>query len=254
MTRLLLLGGTIEARILTQNLCKCHGLDVFYSLAGRTSASVDACFNMNVRRGGFGGITGLECFLRDNNIDLLLDATHPHATKISSNAAVAAQLCDIPRAQLHREPWKVQTGDNWQQFNSLKEIAATLPLVARVFVSIGSQGLKVFAARKDVFFLARSIEAPRFPDGLTFRQHFPSGELLLERGPFVFEDELALLQKWEIEFLVSKNSGGDATRAKIDAARELRIPVRMLASPPPVPGTRVKNINEAFAWVLEQLC
>lgn len=251
MTRLLLLGGTIEGRELAQNLCKCHGLEIFYSLAGRTHGAVHV--DGNVRRGGFGGVVGLERFLRESSVDLLLDATHPHATKISRNAAAAAQRCDISRAQLHREPWAAQAGDLWQQFGSLEEISASLPPKARVFVSIGSQGLETFAIRQDVFFLVRSIEVPNFSDGLTFKQHFPSGELLLERGPFKLKNERALLQKWQIELLVSKNSGGSATRAKIDAARELRIPVRMLASPPPVPGTRVKNVNEAFDWVAGQL-
>lgn len=251
MTRLLLLGGTIEARELAQNLHKCQGLEIFYSLAGRTHKAVRV--GGNVRRGGFGGVTGLERFLQENSIDLLLDATHPHATKISRNAAAAAQNCNIPRAQLHREPWVAQAGDEWQQFGSLEEIATSLPPSARVFVSIGSRGLEAFITRQDVFFLVRSIEASSFSDGLTFKQHFPSGELLLERGPFELKNERALLQKWKIELLVSKNSGGNAMRAKIDAARELGIPVRMLASPPPVPGTRVKNVNEAFDWVTEQL-
>ncbi|MCY4032583.1 MAG: cobalt-precorrin-6A reductase [Hyphomicrobiales bacterium] len=251
MTRLLLLGGTIEARELAQDLRKCRGLELFYSLAGRTQKAVHV--DGNVRRGGFGGVAGLERFLRESNIDLLLDATHPHAAEISKNAAEAAQRCNISRAQLHREAWTARPGDTWREFDSLKEMAADLPAKARVFVSVGSQGLEDFAMRQDVFFLVRSIESPNFSDGSDFKRHFPSGELLLERGPFELEGERALLQKWKIELLASKNSGGDATRAKIDAARELHIPVWMLASPPPVPGTRVKNVSEAFDWVAGQL-
>lgn len=251
MTRLLLLGGTIEARELAQSLRKCRGLEIFYSLAGRTHEAIH--IDGNVRRGGFGGVAGLEHFLRGNNIDLLLDATHPYATKISRNAAVAAQRCSVSRAQLHREPWTAQTGDLWQEFGTLKEIVESLPSKARVFVSTGSQGLEAFAIRQDIFFLVRSIESPNFSDGSTFKQYFPSGELLLERGPFELEGERSLLQKRRIELLVSKNSGGDATRAKIDAARELRIPVWMLTSPPPIPGMRMKNVNEAFDWVTGKL-
>ena len=249
--RLLLLGGTEEGRLLAQRLQGYRGLELIHSLAGRTSNH--GVLAGELRRGGFGGACGLGNYLRTHRIDLLLDATHLHAARISRNAMAAARECGVARAQLRRPAWTPHADDDWQQFPSLEAIASALPSKARVFLTIGSGGLEAFASRNDVIFLARCIETPMFSDGKDFQTHFPSGRLLLERGPFALESERALLQEQSIDILVSKNSGGRATWAKILAARELRIPVWMLAPPPPVPGIRVASVEEALTWVRNHL-
>ena len=254
--RLLLLGGTEEGRILAQRLQQYPGLETIHSLAGRTRSANG--FAGRLRRGGFGGASGLARYLRANGIDLLLDATHPHAARISRNAAFAARQCGIPRAQLCRPPWTPQAGDRWRNFDSLESLARALPAGARVFLTLGSGGLEAFARRaraegKNLFFLLRCIESPRFADGLDFPAHFPNAHLLLARGPFHLDEECALMRDWRVDILVSKNSGGAATGAKLTAARRLDIPVWMLSPPPALPGLRLRTIEEAQTWVRRAL-
>lgn len=246
--RLLLLGGTEEGRLLAQRLQNCDGLELLYSLAGRTHSRT--CFAARVRRGGFGGVCGLGRYLCANRVDMLLDATHLHAARISRNAAAASTLCGVTRAQLRRPAWISDQEDNWQRYSCLAKLAAALPSGSRVFLTLGSSSLEKFVPRaRDLFFLVRCIETPLFADDLRFRDRFPQGHLLLERGPFVVQKERDLLRKWKVDILVSKNSGGCATWPKILAARELGIPVWMLDPPPVVPGTRFGSIKEALAWI-----
>jgi len=197
-----------------------------------------------MRIGGFGGATGLIDYLRDQRIDLLIDATHPFATQISHHAARAAQTCGLPHLLLVRPPWEAEAGDHWIAVESIATAVAVLPSVAqRVFLTIGRQELAAFAALQDLWFLMRMIDPP-LPE-----TPMPPGLLVLERGPFTLEDERQLLTTHAIEALVSKNSGGDATYAKLIAARELGLPVVMIQRPPMPAGEQVADVEQALAWV-----
>src|SRR5215471_21704704 len=74
--RVLILGGTMEARQLAERLAKRADFTVTLSLAGRTTAP--ASHPVPVRVGGFGGTEGLAAYLRNQGIDVLVDATHPY--------------------------------------------------------------------------------------------------------------------------------------------------------------------------------
>ena len=71
----------------------------------------------------------------------------------------------------------------------------------------------------------------------------------LERGPFSLQSERSLLQEYKIGAIVSKNSGGDATYAKIIAARELGITVVMVQRPPVPEGEKVADVKSVLAWL-----
>lgn len=246
--RLLLLGGTEEGRLLAQRLQYCQGLELNYSLAGRTRSC--SSLTGRVRRGGFGGTCGLGRYLLTHRIDMLCDATHPYAARISRHAAAATALCGVIRAQLRRPTWVPEQWDNWRCYACLDKLIAALPSGSRVFLTLGAGSVESFVPRAgDVYFLTRCIESPLFSDKLGFKDHFPHGHLLLDRGPFHLQDELALLQDWKVDILVSKNSGGVATWPKVIAARELKIPVWMLNPPPLLPGVRLGSVKEVLAWI-----
>ena len=241
MQRILILGGTGDALALAAQAAQLPDAQVISSLAGRTQTPVT---EGTTRIGGFGGVAGLTEYLRQQQISHLIDATHPFAAQISWNAAEAAQAAGVAHLMLIRPAWAQVQGDRWIEVESHSEAAAALPgLAERLFLTIGRQELGAFAHLHQIWFLMRMIDPP-LPDAAV-----PPGEILLERGPFSLASEHALLAQYQIEAIVSKNSGGEATYAKIIAARELGLPVVMVQQPLMPTGNRVSEIAAALSWI-----
>jgi precorrin-6A/cobalt-precorrin-6A reductase len=246
MKRLLILGGTGEAAKLATQAAQLQGVEVITSLAGRTRRPVTP--SGMVRIGGFGGDAGLVDYMQEQGIDLLIDATHPFAAQISFNAATAAHVCGLPHLLLVRPPWEPMEGDRWIAVESIAAAVTILPSVAqRVFLTTGRQDLAAFAPLTDLWFLMRMVDPPT-PD-----TPVPPGTLVLERGPFTLEDERELLRTYAIGVIVSKNSGGGATYAKIRAARELALPVVMIQRPPTPGGEQATDVEGAIGWLARHL-
>ena len=244
--RVLILGGTTEASALAQKLAGDARFEATLSLAGRTSAPKSQ--PIATRVGGFGGVDGLTRFLGEHAIDAVIDATHPYADQMSSNAVLACARTGTPLASLVRAPWCPQAGDRWQVVPSTAAAALALgPTPRRVFLSLGRQELHAFAAAPQHRYLARVIETPD-PEGLP-----PDLRLLQARGPFDRTAEERLLTDEKIEILVSKNAGGLATYAKIEAARAFSLPVIMIERPHKPAGHVVGDAGEAVAWLEQRL-
>ena len=238
---LLILGGTQEATELAKKAANLPNIEVKVSFAGRTTQAVAS---KNVRVGGFGGVAGLTQYLQSEKIDLLVDATHPFATQISHNAAIATQNLGLPRLMLVRREWKSIRDDKWIEVENIRVAVEVLPNFAkRVFLTIGRQEITAFTQLENIWFLMRMIEKPSADILL------PKGLLLLERGPFDKDIEKQLLKKHNIDTIVSKNSGGDATKAKIIAARELGLKVVMVKRPLLPQGELVEDVESALKWV-----
>lgn len=245
MMRLLILGGTGDAAELGVKVANIPGIEAIASLAGRTREPILP--SGNVRVGGFGGAAGLADYLREMQIDVLIDATHPFASQISENAVMAARAVGIPHLMLIRRPWEKVVGDRWIEVDSTTAAAAILANQAkRVFLTVGRQELAAFAHLQDIWFLMRMIDPPA-TDALV-----PPGMILCDRGPFTLAQEREILIQHHIDTIVSKNSGGNATYAKIIAARELGIPVVMVKRPPIPVAEQAADVDTAVAWLLEQ--
>ncbi|MGW0610581.1 cobalt-precorrin-6A reductase [Streptomyces sp. NPDC002788] len=240
----LILGGTTEARRLAELLAvgPLPGLRVTNSLAGRVAAP--RLPPGQVRVGGFGGAEGLADWLREHEVDALIDATHPFAQTISFNAARAAATAHVPLLALRRPGWVPVAGDAWHEAGSLEEAARLLPaLGGRVFLTTGRMGLAAFAGLHDLWFLVRSVDPPEPP-------HPPRTEVLLDRGPFTLGGERELLRRHRIDVVVTKDSGGTATAPKLTAAREAGLPVVVVRRPPvPQDVPVVTGAEEAAGWI-----
>lgn len=245
MKKILILGGTGDAAELARRVALLQGVEVISSLAGRTRKPAEVAGN--VRVGGFGGEVGLGEFLQNETIDVVVDATHPFARQISFNAAAACLACGVEHLMLIRPAWEKMPGDQWIEVESNEMAAQVLVGFKRVFLTIGRQELGVFSNWQDIWFLMRMIDPP------TPQIRIPKGELLLAKGPFSLAEERALLVKYGIEVIVSKNSGGEATYAKIVAARELGLPVVMVQRPPVPVGEVVTDVESAYLWILKKL-
>jgi len=229
--RILILGGTTEARQLAGRLAVRRDFSVTLSLAGRTENPIAQ--NVPTRVGGFGGAGGLAAYLNDLRIDLLIDATHPYAARISANAAQAARMAGAPIFALRRPGWEPVEGDRWTEVDTTGDAAQALGAKSRrVVLALGRQEVAAFEAAPQHHYLIRSV------DPVEPKLAVPDADYLLSRGPFRQDDERSLLENHRIDVVVSKNSGGAATYGKIAAARALSIEVIMVHRPalPDVPS------------------
>jgi precorrin-6A/cobalt-precorrin-6A reductase len=242
MRRILILGGTTEARRLAERLAARGDLAVTVSLAGRTRQPATQA--APVRIGGFGGAQGLANYLAAERIDALIDATHPYAAIISANAARAATIAGVPLLALRRPPWVAVPGDRWTDVADTTEAVRELGETSRhVFLALGRNEIGAFAQAPQHFYLVRSVD-PVDPPLAVPRAYHVTG-----RGPFTEDDDNALMIEHAIDVIVAKNSGGSATYGKIATARELGLPVILLRRPavPQVPA--VETIEDAADWL-----
>ena len=246
MTRVLILGGTTEARELAGRLTETGSFDAITSLAGRTRSPLK--LPGRVRSGGFGGPGPMANYLRDERIDAVVDATHPFAEIISAHAAEACAAAGTPRIALVRGQWLNPLDGNWQEATSLVAAADLLPgLASRVFLTVGRQGLDPFSGLAGIWFLVRLIEETEPPLPLADYQ------VLIGRPPYGIDEERAIMKDHAIDCLVTKNSGGPATEAKITAALEADIPIVLVQRPDPLPGEHVERLDDCIAWLEEVL-
>lgn len=237
---ILILGGTTEASGLARALAD-RPWNSTLSLAGRTRDPIPQ--PIPCRIGGFGGIDGLATYLRENQINALLDATHPFAAQMTHHAAAAAAQTGTPLLAIYRPAWTRPAGATWHEIPTIQEAADALgPIPRRVLLTIGQKDLSPFTAAPQHHYVLRSIDPPAAP---------PPGALVLTaRGPYDEPAERALLQQHRIEIMVTKNAGGTATVAKLAAAAGLGIPVVIVSRPDLPPGLNtVATAAEALTWL-----
>jgi precorrin-6A/cobalt-precorrin-6A reductase len=240
--RLLILGGTTEARKLAERLSPRADLAITLSLAGRTALPVPHA--APVRAGGFGGAAGLADYLTANGIDALIDATHPYASIISANAVEAARQTGVAFVALRRPPWIKVASDRWTEVDDTAAAASAIGArPRRVFVALGRNDLAAFAAAPQHAYLFRSVDPidPPLP--------LPQASYITARGPFREADDRALMQAHGVECVIAKNSGGEAAFGKIAAARDFGIEVIMVRRPIAPAAPAVETIDAVMQWL-----
>lgn len=234
---ILILGGTAEARQLAGALAGDPRFEVELSLAGRTRAP--AAQPVPVRVGGFGGPEGLAAYLKQKGITILIDATHPYASRISHNAAEAASRTGVLLVALRRVPWQRQAGDRWTEVESVAQAVEALgDRPRKVFLTLGRQELLPFETAPRHHYLVRSVDPVEPPLDV------PHAIYLTSRGPFAEADEARLLHDHAVEAIVAKNSGGPASYGKIAAARALGVEVILIRRPPLPDVPSVETVEE----------
>jgi precorrin-6A/cobalt-precorrin-6A reductase len=242
MAKILILGGTTEARHLAERLAIRAELDVTLSLAGRTASPLPHAVPLRI--GGFGGAKALADHLAAECVDALIDATHPYANVMSQNAAAAARTAGVAFVTLQRPPWTAVAGDRWIEVGDTgAAVAAIGPNSRKVFVALGRSELEPFPRAPQHRYLFRSVDPVDPPLPL------PHVTYVTARGPFSEASDRALMSAHAIDVVISKNSGGDAAYGKIAAARALGIDVVMIRRPPPPDAPAVQTVDEAIAWL-----
>lgn len=219
-----------------------YQVDAVFSYAGRTNNPVEPPLPTCV--GGFGGVDGLRQFLRDEGITHVVDATHPFAAQISHNAVVACEDEGVELCALERGPWRNKPGDSWRHVSNMAEAIEALPdSPRRIFLAIGRQHVAEFAAKPQHHYLLRLVDAPEGDLPV------PDASVVLARGPFDLAGDRALLQEHKIDLIVAKNSGGVGARAKLDAARELGIPVILIDRPHIPTRPIMRTVTDVMDWL-----
>ncbi|MFD2180637.1 cobalt-precorrin-6A reductase [Rhodoplanes azumiensis] len=240
--KILVLGGTTEARRLAEALAKAPGIDAVLSYAGRTENPIAVPVPWRV--GGFGGVPGLIDYLRAETIDRVVDATHPFAAQMSGNAVAACAATKTPLVALERAPWRPEKGDHWIEVDTLEDaVAAVGEAPRRVFLGIGRLHLDAFVQKPQHHYLIRLVDAPR--ENLPL----PNVAVVVARGPFDVDGDRALMQQHGSELVVSKNAGGTAAVAKLLAARDLGLPVVMVRRPKIPQRPTVETVAAVLAWL-----
>ena len=212
------------------------------SLAGATANPAHAPIPQRI--GGFGGAEGLAAFLARERIGAVIDATHPFAARMSANALAACRATETPLVVFTRPPWTREAGDRWIEVATIDAAVDALGQKPRtVFLTQGRLQLAAFARAPHHRYIVRAIDRPAEIGAL------PDCKLILARGPFSLADEAALMRNEGIEALVTKNSGGRATYAKIEAARALGIEVVILRRPPAPEAETLHDLDAVLAWI-----
>jgi precorrin-6A/cobalt-precorrin-6A reductase len=249
---LLLLGGTTEAYTLAKALADIGGVRLTTSLAGRTQNPRRPAGDL--RLGGFGGLQGLRTYLATEAVTAVIDATHPFARTMGHRAAQACTAEGIALLRLERPAWSPGAGDQWQMVETWQQ-ALTLVQglgLQRLFLAIGRNELAAFAGHPTVSWLIRAVDDPG--DDPAFASGFPQATVVLGRGPFTTNDDLALLAAHHIQGVICKNSGGAAGISKLTAARALGLPVVMLQRPLRPLTQTAGDIAAAVSWCQRHLC
>ena len=223
------------------------GVKATYSYAGATQSRRTPA--LPTRVGGFGGVAGLVQYLRDNGISHVMDATHPFAAQMSRNAIDACAALGMPLLSIERPAWQAVAGDQWTPVADMNAAAKALPHDgSTVFLAIGRKQLAAFAEPAAAHrFVLRVIDAPEEALPLPTA----NCEVVVARGPFKLEDEMALIRQHHITSIVSKNAGGADTYAKIEAARQLGLPVIMVERPLLPARTQCETPAQAMDWLAQ---
>jgi precorrin-6A/cobalt-precorrin-6A reductase len=239
--RVLILGGTTDANQLAAAIARDPRLDPILSYAGRTENPKRPPIAWRI--GGFGGIDGLVDYLRSEKIARVVDATHPFAAQMSTHAITACAAAAVPLLALERAPWKRMPGDRWIEVDNFAAAADALGAAPRrVFLGIGRTQLAPFANHPQHFYLVRLVDPPRAPLPL-------DAQVIVARGPFELAGDRALLTDYHIDMAVARDAGGDSASAKIEAARELGLPVVMVRRPFIPARQKVETVAEVLRWL-----
>ncbi len=241
MRNILVLGGTLEASALALALAE-RGERAVLSYAGRVAQP--KAQPIAVRVGGFGGVPGLVRYLREHGVTHLVDATHPFAAQMSGNAVAACAQTGVPLLALTRAAWQPGPGDRWKMVADLPAAVAALdgpPL--RVMLALGRMHLAVFAAQPQHHYVLRLVDVP---DSLP---PLPQHTTIISRGPFDVAGDTALMREHRVDIVVCKNAGGTGAQAKLHAARDLGLPVVMVARPVLPVRHEVTRVDQVLQWL-----
>lgn len=227
---ILVLGGTLEARLLAEALAREAVFSVTYALFSPTG-TVQPPENCRLHLGSFGGREGLVQFIKQERVTALVSALHPHAQTMQRRMDTVLPALDIPTFRLRRRLWTAEPGDRWSEFETEDALIEDVKAQAqdaqargracRLFCAVGPQAMAQFlplTAFATVY--ARRFDSARgqINPAITWIDAQPHPSVAAETD---------LFERLGIDALVTKNSGGTRP-AKLLAAARLDLPTFLL--------------------------
>lgn len=203
MYKVLIFGGTTEGRVLSKRLLS-YNLDVTVSVA--TEAGKDALSD----------IKGVRCLVNrlDSNemnkvlkdYDIIIDATHPFASEVTSNIALSCKEVNLPYLRLIRDESEVDEGIYLKDINEAVEYLKDTK--GNILLTTGSKDLHLFSSIEN---FSKRVFARVLPTVDVMKKCYDIGltseNIIAVRGPFTLDMNTAIINLVNATYVVTKESG-----------------------------------------------
>ncbi len=176
-------------------------------------------------------IVGIKKLFYRENIQGIIDASHPFAINISRQAMQVARQEGIPYLRYERPNL---TNNSYPIYlDSFKDLITGNYLQnKRVLLTIGCKNLYQFEAWHQQATLYTRILPNLNSLEMALKAGFPASQIIALRPPISLKLERVLWQQWGINLVVTKASGKQGgENIKIEVAQELGIPLIIIKRP-----------------------
>ena len=248
MNNILLFAGTTEGRHIAKVL-KDQPVSVTVSVATEYGETLIApAENITVLHGRKNA-EEIEALIRETQAQLLIDATHPYAAEITKTLKAVAEKTGTEYLRVLRAS---EQADGCVFVDDTDAAIAYLnTLEGNVLLTVGSKELSRYTAVKEfeTRLFARILPVKESTDA-AFALGFSGKHLICMQGPFSEELNRAVIREYEIDVMVTKDSGtAGGFPEKISAAKDCRIPVIVIARP----EEEGLSFNDILTYCMEKM-
>ena len=234
MKDVFIFSGTTEGRTLARWLAS-RGIMVHVRVATEYGAEVmEKDDNIDVKVGSCGGAEGIAAVIRDNMFSLVVDATHPYATKVSEHIRQGCGMAGAEYIRLKREDSDVEMDSDIIPVDDVQGAVDFLKgTEGNILAATGSNEIELYTQIPDY----RERVTARVLSVLHSVQKcaeygFEGKNLICAQGPFTEQMNYATLTQINAAYMVTKDSGTvGGYEDKVRAARRAGVRVVMVRKP-----------------------
>lgn len=246
---ILLLGGTTEAGVIAKALAE-EGFHVLLSTA--TSIPPRCGFHPGIKwRTGELDAPGIEKLIREQKIQAVVDATHPYAASISSNARAPCRRTGIPYMAFERPGAVEDAPDIYRAADHTRAATLACSFGRPVLLTVGVRNLAPYVKevrRSGLRLVVRVLDHPSSMEACR-RAGLDTEEVVPANGPFSVQENSLIITRYDIGVVVTKDSGeAGGIPAKIEAARNCGCKI-VVVDRPPRPETGYSSIHSLMKSV-----
>ena len=248
------IAGTLDGRTLAVDIQERTGEDVLVTVVSQYGAELAAHKGITVHTGRLDQ-QAMQNLIKEHNVRLLIDASHPYAAVVTATAQEAAKAVGIPFVRFERKEVPLPEYDKLHHVSNEEE-AATLAgeLGKVVYLTTGSKTMHVFAkseALQDKEVWTRVLPTAEVLQMMEDLGVSPKYTIAMQ-GPFSYNMNKVMFQDTKAEVVVMKNSGlVGGSDTKLQAAIDLDVHVIVIDRPTPAKGAVTISTVEEFKTLWE---
>ncbi|MCM1226357.1 MAG: precorrin-6A reductase [Clostridium sp.] len=231
MYKILIFGGTSEGRLLAQ-FCAENHIHAYVSVTTEYGARLIGKSEFIRILTGKMDFTAISEFVRSHEIETVIDATHPYAEEATKNIKKACDLLSAKYYRIIRKPEKAV--ENAKYFDTIHDMVSYLNTTeGNILITTGSKNLKEFCGIKNYpnRCIARILPLPEIIEQCD-EIGFAKNNIIAEKGPFTVKQNERHIRKFNIRFLVTKDSGSAGCFIeKVEAAQKNNAEILILKRP-----------------------